>query len=86
MQGLSGRCLVLGLLLAFPIQVGVWQPLAAQVLVAQGEEAEAEKLLGEGFELFQQQTPESVQNAIEKWEAALTLYQAVGAKQNKAYF
>ncbi len=87
MQGSSGRCLVLGLLMAFPIQVGVWQPVAAQVLITQGEETEAEKadqLFDKGLELFQQQTLEGYRQALQKWQKALEINKKLGRQAETA--
>lgn len=44
----------------------------------------AERLLQEGFQLFEQGTVESLQQAIEKWEEALPLWRAVGDKAKEA--
>ncbi len=45
--------------------------------------AEGDRLFLEGFQLFQQGTAESLREALQKWDAALPLYQAAGdaAKQ-----
>ncbi len=45
---------------------------------------EAERLFGEGLQLYGQRTAESLQQAIQKWEEALPLIRAVGDKVREA--
>ncbi|MCT7961539.1 tetratricopeptide repeat protein [Laspinema sp. D1] len=47
--------------------------------------AEGDQLLQEGFQLFQQGTPESLRQALQKLEAALPLYQAAGDLAKQAF-
>ncbi len=46
---------------------------------------EAERLLEEGLQLYQQRTAESLRQAIQKWEEALPLIRAVGDKEWEAW-
>ncbi|MBD2453943.1 CHAT domain-containing protein [Nostoc sp. FACHB-87] len=45
----------------------------------------AEQALLEGFELYKQGTAESLQQALEKWQIALPLWQKLGDKSNEAF-
>ncbi|MGL4498032.1 MAG: tetratricopeptide repeat protein, partial [Planktothrix sp.] len=56
-----------------------------QTLIAQNSSnPEADKLLQEGYQLFQQGTAESLRAALEKLEAARQLYHAAGDKEKEA--
>ncbi|WP_214558813.1 tetratricopeptide repeat protein, partial [Planktothrix agardhii] len=56
-----------------------------QTLIAQNSSnPQADKLLQEGLELFQQGTAESLRQALEKWQAARQLYHAAGDKGTEA--
>jgi ABC-type antimicrobial peptide transport system permease subunit len=56
-----------------------------QTLIAQNSSnPQADKLLQEGLQLFQQGTAESLRAALEKWEAARQLYRAAGDKGKEA--
>ena len=56
------------------------QPTFAQVDL----KTEADKLLEEGFQLFEQQSLEAYQKAIIKWKEALSGYQKLGDKEKQA--
>ena len=47
--------------------------------------ATAEELYQEGFKLFQQGTKESLLQAVEKWQQALPLYQAINKSDREAF-
>ncbi|GJD19300.1 hypothetical protein RIVM261_042560 [Rivularia sp. IAM M-261] len=57
------------------------QPATTQV---DATRAEAERLTQEGAQLYKQGTAESLVAAIQKWEAALVLWQKLGDKQWQA--
>jgi len=55
------------------------------IIIAQNSsDSEADRLYQEGLQLFQQRTAESLQAALEKWEAARQLYRNVGDKVKEA--
>ncbi len=49
-----------------------------------GGRAEAERVFDEGMKLYRQGTAKSLQQAIDKWEEALKLYQQIGDKARQA--
>ena len=54
------------------------------ILAQNSSNSEADRLLNEGLELFQQGTAESLRQALEKWQAARQLYHAAGDKGTEA--
>ncbi|MBD2498791.1 CHAT domain-containing tetratricopeptide repeat protein [Nostoc sp. FACHB-280] len=58
--------------------------IAQQPTQLDATRAAAEKALSEGFELYQQGTAESLQQALEKLQIALPLWQKLGDKSNEA--
>ncbi len=60
-------------------------PQPTPIIIAQNSSnSEADRLLNEGFILFQQGTAESLREALEKWQAARELYRAARDKGNEA--
>ncbi|MBD2672107.1 tetratricopeptide repeat protein, partial [Arthrospira platensis FACHB-439] len=60
-------------------------PQPTPIIIAQNSSnSEADRLLNEGLQLFQQGTAESLREALEKWQAARELYRAAGDKGNEA--
>ncbi len=55
-----------------------------EVIAQTNPNVEAERLLQQGFELFQQGTAESYKQAIVVWEKALQLYQQAGNLEGQA--
>jgi CHAT domain-containing protein/tetratricopeptide (TPR) repeat protein len=60
--------------------------LAQQPVTAEQEvtRAAAKRAYQEGFQLYQQKNAQSRQQALQKWQEALPLYQAIGDKQGEA--
>jgi CHAT domain-containing protein/tetratricopeptide (TPR) repeat protein len=54
------------------------------IITQNSSNSEADRLLQEGLQLFQQRTAESLRAALEKWEAARQLYRAAGDKGREA--
>ncbi|HBB33176.1 MAG TPA: hypothetical protein DC064_15600, partial [Cyanobacteria bacterium UBA9273] len=54
------------------------------IIAQNSSNSEADRLLQEGFQLFQQGTAESLRAALAKWEAARQLYRVAGDKGNEA--
>jgi CHAT domain-containing protein/tetratricopeptide (TPR) repeat protein len=54
------------------------------IIAQNSSNSEADRLLQEGFQLFEQGTTESLRAALEKWEAARQLYRAVGDRLGEA--
>ncbi|MDT9291216.1 MAG: tetratricopeptide repeat protein, partial [Limnospira sp. PMC 1295.21] len=60
-------------------------PQPTPIIIAQNSSnSEADRLLNEGFILFQQGTAESLREALEKWQAARELYRAAGDRGGEA--
>ncbi len=55
-----------------------------QLIVQTDTRTQAQQLLAEGMQLFQQGTAESLQQAITKWETAVPLWREVGDKSKEA--
>ncbi|EDZ92007.1 TPR repeat-containing protein [Limnospira maxima CS-328] len=61
-------------------------PQTTPIIIAQNSsKSEADRLLNEGVQLFQQGTAESLREALEKLQAARELYRAAGDKGNEAF-
>ncbi|MBE9226824.1 tetratricopeptide repeat protein [Phormidium sp. LEGE 05292] len=62
----------------------VFLPHQNTIIAQNSSNSEADRLLQEGFQLFQQGTAESLRAGLEKWEAARQLYRAAGDKGKEA--
>ncbi|WP_261224258.1 tetratricopeptide repeat protein [Ancylothrix sp. D3o] len=66
--------------LAKPLQISQQTPTVPM----DTRRTEADRLFKEGLDLFQQNTPQSLPQALERWEKALQLYQTLGERTKKA--